>query len=106
MPRSIGRLLPSVACEILRDGVREWLRGRRNALVDAALVYLAAEWVGPFLVSAVVSLASSPNGGYMLFFIGWPLFVATSLAVGRALGMSLPQNPHHRPGLLMWGRFY
>ena len=82
------------------------MRGRRNVLVDAALVYVAVEWIGPSLVSAALALGSSPNGGYLLFMIAWPFVVATSLAVGHALGVSLPANPHYRPRLMFTGRPY
>jgi hypothetical protein len=75
-------------------------------LVDAALVYVAVEWVGPMLVSAVLTLGSSPNGRYVLFMIAWPLIVATSLAVGHALGVSPSANPQYRTRLMFTGRPY
>jgi hypothetical protein len=40
----------------------EWLKGRRNALIDAALIYVAGEWIVPPVVSAILYLGSSETG--------------------------------------------
>lgn len=61
--------------------MRDWLRGRRNALIDAALIYLAAEWVGPFLFSAVVYLGATEWGIWVLAMIGYYSLLAVSIAI-------------------------
>lgn len=55
----------------------EWLKGRRNALIDAVLVYLAFEWIVPCTVSVVAYLSSSTAGVSALFVIAYLAFVGT-----------------------------
>jgi hypothetical protein len=45
----------------------EWLRDRRNALIDGALFYVGAKWVMPAAVAAVLYLTSSQLGSLALF---------------------------------------
>lgn len=64
--------------------VGEWLKGRRNALIDAFLVYAVAEWVMPVIVSTVLYLGSSDGGIAVLFTVGYlPLIGAGVVFVTR-----------------------
>lgn len=68
----------------------QWLKGRRNALVDAAIVYAVSKWFIPEAVSLVACLASSPGGQAVLFLIGYPLLLAGSIVL--AIMLEDPEN--------------
>jgi hypothetical protein len=55
--------------------VREWLKDRRNALIDAILIYAVTEWIAPPAVSAVVYLGLSASGQATLFMIAYALLL-------------------------------
>ena len=57
----------------------EWLKERRNAVVDAALIYMITEWIAPPIVSAVIYLGLSAVGLYALALIPYSLGLATLL---------------------------
>jgi hypothetical protein len=59
--------------------VGEWLKERRNALVDAALIYAVTEWIAPLIASAVIFLGLSVIGLYVLALIPYSLILATIL---------------------------
>jgi hypothetical protein len=62
-----------------RKLVGEWLKERRNALVDAALIYAVTEWIASPIVSAVIFLGLSMIGLYVLALIPYSLILATIL---------------------------
>jgi hypothetical protein len=55
----------------------EWLKGRRNALIDGALIYAMTEWVMPAVVSTVVYLGSSEGGVSVLCTVGYLMLLGT-----------------------------
>jgi hypothetical protein len=65
--------------------VGKWLKGRRNALVDAAVVYAVSKWFIPEAVSLVACLASSPSGQAVLFLIAYVLLLAGSITLAIVL---------------------
>jgi hypothetical protein len=73
-------------------------------MVDAVLVYLMMEWVGPALVSGVPALGSTPVGLIMWFCIVWPPFVLGSIYLLGRLGVKMPPpSPGYRPGMYAAG---
>jgi hypothetical protein len=70
--------------------MREWLRDRRNALVDAVLAYLLLEWVGPALVSAVLTMASTADGRIALAMIAYPFVLAGEIYLLYVLKVPIP----------------
>jgi hypothetical protein len=84
--------------------VGEWLKGRRNALIDAALVYCAAEWVAPAVVSAVLYLGSSEEGIAMLFVVAYELLLATAVIVSIKRGPPAQvASPKEGEWVYVWG---
>lgn len=59
----------------------EWLKDRRNALIDAALIYVVTDWIAPPAVSAVIYLGLSDAGLLLLLSIAYLLLVATAFVV-------------------------
>jgi len=72
--------------------MREWLKSRRNALIDAALIYVAAEWLGPAVVSTVIYLGSSDSGLAVLLMIGYAVFLATVAILILKVGLPGPSS--------------
>jgi hypothetical protein len=72
--------------------VGEWLRDRRNALIDAVLIYLASEWLVPGVVSAVAYLGSSEVGIEVLLMIGYCLVIGTGIAVACKYDHPTPET--------------
>jgi hypothetical protein len=66
--------------------VEEWLRERRNALIDGAIIYVASKWVVPETVAALAYLASTPTGLLVLTTV-------VSLIVLVALAPTLLEQP-------------
>jgi hypothetical protein len=63
----------------------EWLKGRRNAVIDGVLIYAVTEWVMPAVVSTVLYLGSSDGGIATLFMIAYLLLLGTgAVYVARA----------------------
>lgn len=68
----------------------EWLKDRGKALIDAALIYLVTEWIGPATVSAVVYLGLSDAGRALLCSIGYVLLMAAAIALAIKLEPPAP----------------
>lgn len=64
----------------------DWLKERRNALVDGAIIYVASKWVLPEAVAALAYLASTPTGLLVLTTV-------VSLIVLVALAPALLEQP-------------
>jgi hypothetical protein len=63
----------------------EWLKGRRNALIDGVLVYAVIKWVMPAVVSTVLYLGSSDSGIAALFMLSYLLLLGIgAVCVARA----------------------
>lgn len=65
--------------------MEDWLRDRRNALVDGAIVYAVSRWVVPEVVSMVIYLACSPFGAFALFTVAYSLLLAGSVYLASKL---------------------
>lgn len=88
----------------------EWIKDRRNALIDAALVYAAAEWLGPAIVSTVIYLGSSNGGVAVLFLIGYPLLLVGAFLLAAhleaKLGVPSSEAPDDGEWTRVWVRGY
>jgi hypothetical protein len=94
--------------EILIAVMRAWLRGRRNALTDAALAYAVIEWLLPSLVSAVLTLGSTVTGLMLLISIAYPFVLVGEVMLLDRLGIPMPTTLGYGPPMFgpSFGRRY